>query len=899
MRRTPLKLMGGAIATAFVALMLIGCRGAAGQNGLNGTNGTNGNDGNNGSNGAGPTINAAVLTPDLWSQVTLKGSIQSVTMGAAPIVNFTVTDGFGMPMTGLGMASKSSTALAPSLNNMAFTIAKLVPGTNGSPSKWVNYIVTTMPASASATTALHLPGTDNTGTLVDHGNGTYTYTFYRNITQIEAFRASQPVSGANDPADLGDVSYQANLTHRLGIQLGGPARGTGKNTPDGSTSSTFPTNVNVKTAANLIYDFIPATGQPVTATDQERLIVDMSACNSCHTKLSWHGDNRVDVQYCVMCHTDQMKYGFEEATTTSTGYTGETRKINGMAVGNFPKLIHMIHTGELLKKTGYAFSDINPFDARFPQDQRNCTKCHTGNSAAANYKPQGDNWKNVPSRLACGACHDNIDWATGTNHGVAAAGGPQLSDQNCVNCHAAADITTYHTPTVAPDAANYIPGSHTNGSTVAGYANILPAGAHRVTWDLKSVSLDSSRHPVFVFRFLEDGARKDFNTASSTVKTFWDNYVGSPSIYVAFGTPQDGITSPSDWNTTASTSFIGVWNGTATGAKAGTLSSPDSSGYYTLTMTGTVVPDGATMVTGGIGYTYGYGPSMPLTQTAVPGFPYNATTYIGGVSVPAPNASKVASGFTARRTIVNSQNCNSCHAVLGIFTDKVYHAGERNDAGTCSFCHNVNRVNSGWGVNQKDFIHAIHGASKRQNKFSWEATAGDDYWNTTYPGSEKTHLLNNCEACHVPGSYDFSATANAAAVPNLLWTTVATGPTDPAAFPIITGDETVTSSSKVISPFITPGVNYGAGYAFNLGTGVATNAAGTTLVNSPITSACSSCHDSQSALAHMTNNGGVFYAPRNTVINPSTGKFNQVEQCLVCHGTGRTADIRTVHMTFK
>ena len=42
-----------------------------------------------------------------------------------------------------------------------------------------------------------------------------------------------------------------------------------------------------------------------------------------------------------------------------------------------------------------------------------------------------DNWKNVPSRAACGSCHDAIDWATGVNHG----GGSAANDDGCAFCH--------------------------------------------------------------------------------------------------------------------------------------------------------------------------------------------------------------------------------------------------------------------------------------------------------------------------------------------------------------------------------------------------------------------------------------------------------------------------------
>ena len=103
--------------------------------------------------------------------------------------------------------------------------------------------------------------------------------------------------------------------------------------------------------------------------------------------------------------------------------------------------------------------------------------------------------------------------------------------------------------------------------------------------------------------------------------------------------------------------------------------------------------------------------------------------------------------------------------------------------------------------------------------------------------------------------------------------------------------KTVTSTSVVISPFITPGTNYGAAFAYNAATQVTTPADPTTLVNSPIASACFGCHDSSTAMAHMKGNGGALYEARSTALS-------KVEQCLICHGTGKVADIKAMHMNF-
>ena len=309
------------------------------------------------------------------------------------------------------------------------------------------------------------------------------------------------------------------------------------------------------------------------------------------------------------------------------------------------------------------------------------------------------------------------------------------------------------------------------------------------------------------------------------------------------------------------------------------------------------------MLTGGIGYTYGLSSTQPFTQINVPGFAYNVEgKKQGGVSVPAPNvAVKISgtlpTGFTAgatatRRAIVTNAKCNDCHAALGVFTAKVYHAAQRNDAPTCTFCHNVNRVNSGWGVNIKEAVHGIHAGAKRVNKFSWEASAGAKYWEITYPA-----ILNDCEACHVAGSYDFSVKANADAVPNLLWTTVATGTVPNPVNVVVTGTEAIPGTYW--SPFVTAGAFYGSGFSTDfkntslLAGGVSKlEAAGTTLVSSPITSACGACHDTPVAIAHFKGNGGTFYQTRSSALTTN------VEQCLICHGTGKIADIRAVHTTF-
>jgi len=294
--------------------------------------------------------------------------------------------------------------------------------------------------------------------------------------------------------------------------------------------------------------------------------------------------------------------------------------------------------------------------------------------------------------------------------------------------------------------------------------------------------------------------------------------------------------------------------------------------------------------------------------------------------VPAPVVTLPVNAKDTRRAIVANSKCQACHQLLGLFTNpavaKTFHSGQRNDGAACTFCHTANGFDNNdgsfWNYNEKEIVHAIHSASFRTQQYTW--LAGDTMWEIGYPG-----IVNNCEACHLAGTYDFSASASAAALPNLLWDTVGAGTT-----PANLAAAQAGNSGANISPYLAYGTNYGTVFYGNTGTAAAAKtwpstggisgsvAAGatleadpTTLVSSPISAACFACHDSPAAQAHITTNGGRLFDPRSAVVtaaaSTTTGFLvttvtspitNNVEQCLVCHGTGAVADIYTVHMNF-
>jgi OmcA/MtrC family decaheme c-type cytochrome len=927
-----------------LATVIAGCGGSDGKDGAPGAPGPKGDKGDPGA-AAGSmvvvgknTVAATDASAAAWAALQPQVTVTSVTINSAPVVEFTVTDAAGLPVVGLGNTQQSTSQTVPVLSNFYFTLAKLVPATtlvgggktlNAEPSKWVTYLVTKPPStdqaggklsatdSCDSTTAPTVCGTyptyDREGTLVDHQDGSYTYTFYRDPKQAAALVASliDSTDGLSKKADLGDVSYDATLTHRLGIQISGAAPGTGSNNPQGSSAGA-PATVSMANPANVWYDFVPAGGTPTTT----REIVKIDSCSSCHDgKVLAHGA-RKDPNYCVTCHTDQIKYSFNagdapmtSSATTVDGYTFKVQSgtnaqvrpyqaiLGGRAVGNYPNMIHKTHMGEELVKQGYNFNnDGGPMmfnEVGFPQDPANCTKCHNGtattNPLVAKVTPNGDNWKNNPSMLACGACHDGINFATGGGvtladkakdaaadlaaYNAAPApkpplgtlvpigttqsghvGGPQSDNGACNLCHNAGNIPLYHQ-------ANYATSN-----------NPVPKdGASTFAYELNSVTLNANRQPVFKFKITKDGAA----VTSLPIAGF----TGGPSMYIAFAVPQDGIAAPADFNATANGSMANLLAGTA-----GTFDSTtaDGSGYFTVTLTTQV----ATTTT----------PALPITV------PANAKIVTGAMignftqtslarQAPTRLAMKAVSSTDARRAIVASSKCDACHDQLG--TSPSFHGGARNDPQACNFCHTGNRTSSGWSADSSTFIHGIHGAEKRSVAFTWHATSPtDNYSEIGYPG-----VLQDCNQCHLPNTVNFG-TNGATLQSSLLWSTTATGIFN-GNVGTLTNGCTVTATNNclatetsvaALSPYVIKDntYSYGSGFSFNVATGATTEAAATTLVNSPIASACFACHDTDAARGHMSSNGGAIYEPRSTALT-------KIEGCLVCHGAGKEYDAAVVH----
>lgn len=844
--------MRGLLVAVAITLALIGCRGKPGQNGTTTINTV--------TTVVVPVVDVSQMPPEQWMALKPTGTITRVTIVGTPVVEFQLTDAAGNGIKGLGaFRSKATTATVATYPNLAFTLAKLVPedATTKAPSRWVSYLVTTVPTTGEASVPTR-PTVDNSGSLVDNGDGTYRYTFYRDITKVQAALDTATYPSGYFKADLGDVSYAPALTHRLVLQLSGFARGTGDNTADGVM---IEAGVPMMNPLNLIYDFIPKTGNPVATSDAQRDTVSVQKCNECHGMLgsSFHnasGTGPMDTRACVVCHTDQLKYGHIEAVPTATGYTGETYRIKDQAVGDFPALVHRVHQGRELAKTGYDFAGrkFNEIGYSIAESgQKMCIKCHAE-------APQADNWNTKPSRLACGSCHDGVDFASSHAYGLP----PLASDQTCSGCHTAANIAvdhlmsmvTPHNPTVATALKN-------------------------LSYEIKSATATATDLSV-VFKVKVDGTDATFVGPATQVTDPLAGFTGSAGFLLAYAQPQEGLVAPADYNNLGSGNAnfqpisvsIAQLLSTENAATMGNLAGPDGSGYYTATILGTkMFPTGATMR------------SVSLQGT------FSQALASGDVPRHAISVIKAVTGDVVRRVSVESTKCANCHEWISA------HGGSSiYEVQTCVQCHVPSLTTSGrgipdaamgsyaftasdlatltaWGVdrtlpnaalilpqvssNFQDLIHGLHGGSFRMNQIriaGGQALAAItllDGAKVRYPG-----MLHECQTCHTYNGYS-GASAN-----------------------------TLASRQEADNGVFLNGANRTPADAeAALAT---TNAAD--LMTTPFTASCVSCHDSSHAKHHMTmtEHGGQIRVLRSAMDSTK-------ESCVTCHGPGKPKDPIKVH----
>ncbi|MCK9387717.1 MAG: OmcA/MtrC family decaheme c-type cytochrome [Sulfuritalea sp.] len=728
-----------------------------------------------------PPVGVVAAAASNWAALAPTIAVSSVTIASPPVVKFQVTDATGKGITGLGTKSaQGATANVANLANIAFTLAKLVPGTNGGPSKWVSLNVLkagtktqqaagyTQAATESCTPNFQWCGTyptsDREGTMVDNGDGTYTYTFYRDPKLVKDLVATlvDSTDGLSKKADLGDLTFDPTATHRLGIQVGGNAPGV---TP----------SIAMGTPANITYDFRP-DGKAVSNT---RDIVKIDSCAACHDgKVLAHG-SRKDPNYCVTCHTDQVRYSFSmEAPVDVTGLaltggvTGTTQVkraeqavVDNRAVGNFPNFMHKLHMGSKLTKTGYNYNAEGGAmlfnTVKTPGNVLNCTKCHSGATQTdaglqAVKTTNGDNWKTAPSRLACGACHDGINFATGTGttasgattgHGTGSIGGPQADDSACASCHSAAVIAVAHSDALP---TNSDATKRTMSATIS-KAEVDASGGVTVTFSLTDNGVavtDSTKFSGMAFSLAK------LNKAATGTSTHWESYTARGRTTVDANPPViTGYSEASSVGTLTHTGG-GVWT-----YKFG-LANADTAGDI-RTITHVHNASSTTTITGA--YSQANMPTLVNAVSYDPTLTHRVGMEFSKAATTTPAAAAVANKFNAiydwvpdgnttaqTRNIVSMKTCATCHE------GQKLHKGFTTEY--CVTCHNQNTYDPSSGtavgvgskvVDLQVIVHKLHMGKDLPSVIAGTPYqingAGHDYSAVSYPG-----VISKCEKCHSP-----------------------------------------------------------------------------------------------------------------------------------------------------
>ncbi|GAB3662863.1 OmcA/MtrC family decaheme c-type cytochrome [Ramlibacter alkalitolerans] len=756
-----------------------------------------------------PANDSATSTSASFAVVQSAG-VPAVTINSPPVVKFTVFSN-GKVVQGLTLA------------NMRFALAKLVPGTNGDPDQWVNYISrkeTATPtvgpngkaalASAMQATTDPQPADAATPQLVFNPAGYYTYTFSTNV---------------KDPAKTNGVVFEPARTHRVAIQL------------------SYQNAAGETVLVNPYFDFtIDANGNSVAVTDPAltRKMTDVSSCNTCHEKLALHGGGRVDTQFCVMCHNPG------------------TTDANSGNVLTLSTMVHKIHAGKLLKSKGedytiwgYNNTKVSFAEVGFPQDLRNCTKCHTGSNPAT---PQGDNWKSKASREACLTCHDSKPgsfWFTqhtffNQNRDPNAAA-TFLKNSECVRCHAPGGA-------ISPERVHF---------------NQNEENAAKYKMNIEAASYDAGTNQVTLKYFLSDptsnNAAYDLVTSECTgtpVTCSGSTKFGNLRLIVGYGSLAG--------QAAGTTEFTSYNNGGNTAAVFAYTGKNDGSNHYTATVS--LPTPSATHVISGTARVVSIGqikePKLQVQSTADP---RPQVTPRALVNVVVQNTFKefaLTGTLQPRRQVVSSEKCNVCHGALGTTSGantlaEAFHSGARNIVEACVICHDPNKVSStkmtnGVDLNEsyqfKRMIHGIHGSSRRTfpfthgnavvgafNKDGTSATGGaplaagvENYAaEVAWPG-----VGINCNVCHVDNSYKLDKGTVGAVIKK------DAGVTDPLQWKVI----------------------------------------------SPKAASCTACHDSPKAMGHVASFGNATFGDKTQALSMVT-----TETCMDCHASGMFKGVDIVH----
>jgi len=304
---------------------------------------------------------------------------------------------------------------------------------------------------------------------------------------------------------------------------------------------------------------------------------------------------------------------------------------------------------------------------------------------------------NMPSRTACGACHDNVNFATGENHAAVI----QTNDTQCARCHI---------PQGDMDFDVSIKGAHidpTESSLIGG-----------VVIDITSVeSTNAGEKPVVNFTVKD---RKGNPLQLSQLNRVAFTLAGPTTDYGEGLPTKGGYASESALAATAtSTGFRYTFNQAIPADSKGTYAISAEARRQEIVLQGTL--------------------QQRTIQTGAP----NKVVYV----------SVDGSAVQPRRQIVDLKRCNDCHRSLSV------HGENRNATEYCVVCHNPRETDSARrpagtgpaeGIDFALMIHRIHGGDRQTRAYTIYGFGNTpiNFNEVVFPGE-----IANCQNCHLAGTY--------------------------------------------------------------------------------------------------------------------------------------------------
>jgi OmcA/MtrC family decaheme c-type cytochrome len=485
-------------------------------------------------------------------------------------------------------------------------------------------------------------GADSGGAFTKIADGEYLYTF----------KTKAP------------AGYDKTVTHTIGLY--------------GNRNLTeFDLGVNL---ADATINFVP-DGSPVTVT---RDVIKTVTCNKCHQDLRLHGNTgRKSMEVCVLCHTPQT-----------------IDPDSGLSM-DMVEMTHKIHMGEDLPSVqggkpyviiGNNLSVHDFSDVVFPADVRRCTFCHEQNTGAA----QATAYLK-PNMVACGACHDNVNFATGENHG----GMPQISNNLCGGCH-------------IPEGELEFDVSISGAHTIPTFSKELPGTVFQVTKITDGVA---GKKPTVTFTLRDKSGKPILPSQMTRLRL----QVGGPASDYASYFTEDLAKAEGTSDGTYFWTFVNAIPAAAKGTYV-----LGAEGYRNVTLLpGTLKQQIARNAAINSAFYF-----------SVDGSPIVPRRTVVALDIPNPGGPK--------------KGCNACHAFLAL------HGGNRNQVEQCVICHNPNTLAPlpapGQTVNFAVLVHKIHTGEELVNDYKIGNT---NFKEVRFPGDRR-----KCDWCHINNSQQLPLSPN-------------------------------------------------------------------------------------------------------------------------------------------